>query len=155
MKNKFRVFLDLEETVIDNWDNGMLVNSTHIREFLSAMGVASFTVFSFAIENEISKAIFEKNHRPFIEQALDCKVALCPSIRDFQTNDTLVTGTFFNTMTDFILIRGKEGAFINWCRNKHPDENCVLVDDTVKNIDVIDRDTGQIIRFINVATLGG
>ena len=150
--NKFTVFLDLEETVINNWNDGLLVNTTRVREFLASQGATQFTVFSFAVWDKKDQQDFERLHRRALERALDCRVVACPSVADFQRVDTELTGVHFDSVTDYISIRGKVGAFTNWARF-HGLAHALLVDDVVPNVDILDRDTGGVIRFVNVDSL--
>ena len=149
---KFDVFLDLEQTVLNNWDEGLLINATRVREFLAAQGATQFTVFSFAVWNEKDQQDFERLHRSGLERALDCTVDACPSVEDFMAADTQLTGLHFDSLTDFISIRGKVGAFTNWVRFQGIC-HAVLLDDVVPNVDIVSRDTGDVIRFVNVVTL--
>ena len=149
MDTKFQIFLDLEETVITSWAEGMLCNSSRVRDFLASHDAKSFTVFSFAVWNDKDKQDFEKLHRRGLERALDCKVAACPSVEDFMRADTALTGVHFDSLTDFISIRGKVGAFTNWVRFNGI-SHAILVDDVVPNVDIVTRDSGDVIRFINV-----
>mgnify|MGYP003344826664 FL=1 len=57
-----------------------------------------------------------------------------------------------DSLTDFVSIRGKVGAFTNWARF-HGLAHALLVDDVVPNVDILDRDTGDVIRFVNVDSL--
>ena len=150
--DKFTVFLDLEETVINNWSDGLLINATRVREFLATQGATQFTVFSFAVWDEKDQQDFDRWHRRALERALDCRVAACPSVADFQRVDTELTGVRFDSVTDYISIRGKVGAFTNWARF-HGLAHALLVDDVVPNVDILDRDTGHVIRFVNVTSL--
>ena len=67
-------------------------------------------------------------------------------------SDTHVTGVHYDSITDYISIRGKVGAFENWVngavglKNHHN----VLIDDVVPNKTIIHRDIGYKIDFINV-----
>ena len=152
MNKQFTVFLDLEETVITSWDEGLLVNASKVREFLKEQNVTNFTVFSFAVWNDKDKADFDRLHRRPLERGLDCMVKSCPSTEDFMQADTNLTGVHFDSLTDFISIRGKVGAFTNWVRFQGL-ANALLVDDVVPNVDIVDRTTGDTIRFVNVASL--
>jgi hypothetical protein len=149
MNTKFQIFLDLEETVITSWAEGLLCNSSRVRDFLAEHNASKFTVFSFAVWNDKDKQDFEQLHRRGLERGLDCRVASCPSTEDFMQADTALTGVHFDSVTDFISIRGKVGAFTNWVRFQGI-SHAILVDDVVPNIDIISRDTGGITRFINV-----
>lgn len=154
MDSKFKIFLDLEETVIDSWDSGLLVNSGQVRDFLKQQDVTNVTIFSFAVWDTNDQKTFDKQHRRILQRALDTGIVLVPTVQDFMHSDTELTGVeWHGDVTEFICLRGKVGAFINWCKLHHSNENCLLVDDVVPNMDVIDRDSGIIIRFVNVRTL--
>ena len=148
----FKIFLDLEQTIITSWDEGLLCNATRVRDFLADQKTKTFTVFSFAVWNNKDQATFEKIHRRPLERALDCRVKHCPSVEDFMKADTSLTGVHFNSVTDFVSIRGKVGAFTNWVRFNGI-KHAILVDDVVPNVDIITRDNGDVIRFINVENL--
>lgn len=153
MDPKFRVFLDLEQTVIDNWDSGMLINSTAVRGFLAEHQVKQFDVFSFAVWNQPDLDTFERLHRRALERSLDATVQTVPTVEQMMLADTGLTGVVFENVSDFIGLRGKPMAFVNWCRVNHPGENCLLLDDIVPNIDVVDRDRDVTVRLVNVDVL--
>ena len=147
------VFLDLEETVINNWDEGFLVHTSKVRDFLKEQNVKGWTVFSFAVWNASDVAVFQKRHQRFLEKALDCPVLSCPSCQDFMECDTEKTGVRFDSLTDFISIRGKVGAFTNWCAVNHSGQHSVLVDDVVPNAVWTNKDTNTTVEFVNVLQL--
>lgn len=154
MNSKPKIFLDLEETVIDSWQSGLLVNSHKVRDFLADQQVSNVTIFSFAVWNDEDQKTFAKEHQRSLQKALDTHVAECPTVQDFMQADTRLTGVHWHgDVTEFITLRGKMGAFVNWCKLHHPNHNCVLVDDVVDNVDIVNRDTGTTIRFINVGSL--
>jgi hypothetical protein len=154
MDKRFRVFLDLEETVIDSWDSGLLTNVSRIQSFLKEQDASSVTIFSFAVWNAGDQKTFEARLRAPLETALGCRIDSCPSVADFMAVDASVTGVHWgNDLCEFVSMRGKFGSFMSWCRQHHPTENCVLVDDVVQNIDVVNRDTSTVIRFLNVGAL--
>lgn len=67
-------------------------------------------------------------------------------------SDTELTGIHYDSITDYISIRGKVGAFENWVqaavglKNKHN----VLIDDVVPNKTIINRSVGYKIDYVNV-----
>lgn len=148
----FSIFLDLEETVINNWDDGLLVNSTKLRNFLKCQKATDVNVFSFAIWNSADAATFERRHLRVIEMALDCKIISWPTVEQMMLADRDLTRVHFDNISEFMGIRTKVGAFTNWCR-KNNLQKAMLVDDTVPNIDIVDRDTMSVIRFVNTADL--
>jgi hypothetical protein len=154
MNSKFKIFLDLEETVIDSWDSGMLVNSAQVRDFLDHFSAKTARVFSFAVWDRADQDTFDRLHRRPLEKALDVHFDLCPTVQDFMQTDTALTGVHWHgDVTEFITLRGKVGAFTNWCRFHHPDSDCLLVDDIVPNMDIMNHDTHSVIRFVNVSKL--
>ena len=149
---RFKVFIGLEKTIIDDWHNGMLVNASRVREFLAKQDITYFTVFSFAIRNEMDKLDFDKRHRQWLEKALDGIVLDVLSVQDMVEADNKLTGIVWEQLDEFVSIRGKMGAFINWV-NYHEMDHCILVDDLVSNISVIDHDRNRTTKFIKVGTL--
>lgn len=154
MDSKFKIFLDLEETVIDSWQSGMLIRSSQVRDFLKEQNATNVTIFSFAVWDSNDQQVFDKQHRRALQKSLDTGIVLVPTVQDFMAADTKLTGVnWHGDVTEFICLRGKVGAFINWCKLHHPTTNCLLVDDIVPNMDIIDHDTNTTIKFINVNKL--
>lgn len=147
------VFLDLEETVINNWQEGMLVNSTRVRNWLSSLGVNGVQIFSFAVWNQIDQIRFWKEINPVLTKALDVHVRLCPTTEDMLAADLAVTGVKWENLHEFIATRGKVDAFRSWCKHHHPHEHSILLDDTVPNAVWEDFDSGLMLHFLNVKTL--
>jgi hypothetical protein len=127
------VFLDLEQTVLSSWDEGVLVNKTKVHDFLKEQKATGFHVFSFAVWNDDDVNEFNRRFKTFLENALDCKVLSCFSCADFRKADTELTGVRFDDLTDFISVRGKVGAFQSWCELNFSGQSNVLVDDVVPN----------------------
>jgi hypothetical protein len=147
------VFLDLEETVINNWRDGQLVNTAKVRSLLKDLGVSSVHLFSFAVYNDADKAHFTKVLKPFLEQALEVEFLDNPSVADFKLADTQLTGIHWDSLTDFIQVRGKIDGFRSWCKVKFDKQHNVLIDDTVPNATWHNTDTGLVLQFIDVRRL--
>ena len=151
--NKVNVFLDLEETVLNNWAEGYLINSAKVRDFLQSHNADGFHVFSFAVWNDDDKAEFRKRHQNALERVLECPVLSCNSCDDFMKADTKFTGLRFDSLTDFINVRGKVGAFMNWTASNHAGTTNFLVDDVVPNAVWENQDTRTKCVFVNVNSL--
>jgi hypothetical protein len=149
----WQVFLDLEETIIDNWDSGMLVNSTRVRDWLHANSVTDVSIFSFAIWDSADLADFNRRLRPWLARALDISVTDAVTVAELWSTDTQCSGTVFDNVADFISVRGKSGTFANWCRWKLAGVNALLVDDVVANQEVFWPDANQRVVTVNVADL--
>lgn len=147
-------FLDLEETVIDSWGSARLVNTDSVRHFLRLQDATKVGVFSFAIQNDSDREEFFDKIAPRLADALDIQFSReCPTVTELRALDQHVTGTWFDSVFDFIQLRGKQQAFTLWANTNFRNTNCVLVDDTVDDITVHNRLTGRDIHFVNVVNL--
>lgn len=148
----WRVFLDLEETVIDSWHSGMLVNSTRVRDWLQRNRVASVGIFSFAIWDTADCQEFDRRLRPWLSRALDTSIDTVVSTETLWHTDTKHSKIHFENISDYIGIRGKAGAFQNWCRWQLT-ENTVLIDDVVPNQELFLADANRRIVTVNIQDL--
>ena len=147
------VFLDLEETVINNWTEGMLLNSSRVREWLQDLNIKQVRLFSFAIWNEKDQFRFEKEFKPVLRRALDVGFIDCPSVEDFIKADLKVTGVLWDNLHEFAVIRGKQDAFRSWCKLHFDGQHNVLLDDTVTNGIWHNKDTNLKLEFINITAI--
>jgi hypothetical protein len=147
------VFLDLEETVINNWHDATLVNTTKVRDLLGTLGVSSVRLFSFALYHDKDRDRFNTVLKPFLERALDVKFLDSPTVEDFLLADKQITGLHWDGITDFIQVRGKIDAFRSWCKAKFDKQHNILIDDTVPNATWHNTDTGLILQYIDVKRL--
>jgi hypothetical protein len=147
-------FLDLEETVIDSWGSARLVNTDSVRKFLRLQGAQKVGVFSFAIQTDSDRQEFFDKIAPNLAKALDIEFRRdCPTVAELRALDQHVTSTWFDSVFDFIQLRGKQQAFTLWANTNFQGTNCVLVDDTVDDITVHNRLTGRNIHFVNVVNV--
>lgn len=148
------VFLDLEETIIHSWSDPRLMNAQKIRDFLHKNDANQVTIFSFAVWDDKDQDRFADDILPMIETALDVKVVLCPTVQDMMLADTKLTGVHWHgDVSEFIPIRGKHGAFHNWCMLNCVGKSSVLIDDVVKNTFFIDHDSNTVVTTLNVNKL--
>jgi len=149
-----KVFLDLEETIIESWSNPLLMNVGKIGNFLHTAGVEEVGIFSFAIWNEQDRIDFVKRG---IKQAIE--ISLGVTIKEILTVPNIANEVFWKTglrmdINEFITIWGKQRAFIDWALiTQRNEKRVILIDDVVRNIDVIDRDRNLLIELINVEKL--
>lgn len=147
-------FLDLEETVIDSWGSARLVNTNLVRDFLHSNKVQKVGVFSFAIQNDSDRQEFFDKIAPNLAKALNIEFSRdCPTVAELRALDQHVTSTWFDSVFDFIQLRGKQQAFTLWANTNFRGTDCVLVDDTVDDVTVHNRLTGRNIHFVNVVNL--
>lgn len=161
-----KIFLDLEQTVIDNWQDAYLYKPFRVREWLTSMmgeqsahNLRPVGVFSFAIYNDQDKKAFEQNLWQALELGLMIKITEWPSVEQMARASQLYTGTKWCggkemstlDLIDFIQIRGKVGAFEDWCMAQpENDITYVLLDDIVPNKTVIDHKRNIKIEYVNV-----
>lgn len=146
------IFFDLEETLILSWTNHYLCNRNKIIKFLDFYDIKEIHIFSFAIWNDDDKQYFNTEIKPFIEDSYKVCILSAPSVQEMRRSDTELTGIQYDSITDYVSIRGKVGAFENWVqaavglkRNHN-----VLIDDVVPNKTIINRSVGYKIDYINV-----
>lgn len=150
MKN---VFLDLEGTVVDNWDNAALVHTSKVCSWLQGLGVSKVRLFSFAVYDQRDKDRFNSLLKPFLQRVLGVEFLDSPSVDDFLLADTQVTGVKWDTRHDFIRTRGKLDGFRSWCKLNFDKQHNVLLDDVVPNATWKNDDSGLVVQFVNVETL--
>lgn len=149
------VFLDLEETIIDSWESGNLVNVQVIKDYLEKNNIKEVGIFSFAIYNDRDLDIFSRDHKTAIERVLNVTISTVISVEQMLKLDTAFTGLFFESVSDFISIRGKKDAFINFVNGNVKFDKAILIDDVVPNMSIKYHDVNAEIELVNVLKLAG
>lgn len=149
--NQVKLFLDLEDTVVDNWDDFLFLPSKceKIKNYIKENNVVDVTIFSFAIDNKKDQEYFIKNHQEDLERILDAKIVDIITVEDMLkllSFDSIpgINIYAFKTM-------GKQNVFLNCLY--YVDDNTVdyvLFDDMVENVTVINHDYGNKIQLINI-----
>jgi hypothetical protein len=148
-----KVFLDLEDTVIDNWHSGTPVNIPEVKFFLKLSDVSEVSLFSFAVWDEGDRFDFQKRLQPMLERELDVRFTQLLTCHDMMRSDKFFTQIHFEDLREFIAMRGKNDAFVNWCLANEQGEHSVLVDDIVPNRVMVDFDSKTKIETINVTNI--
>lgn len=153
------VYIDLEMTVIDNFQNGRLVNIERLQALLSTQyDRLNLRIFSFAIFNEAHKQDFLERLAPKIEAALGGKIIEVVTIEQMMLADLAYSGVRFDIkngcdVTDWLSIRGKVDGFRNYVLNKNAtNTHYVLIDDVVPNLKLTYQDTWNVLYYINIDT---
>lgn len=132
------VFIDLEQTVIDDWWSATPIN-LHLRSELSGKDVI---IFSFALLNLQDKIEFNKRIKPEIEQVFGCKIIDAVLMSDVTKEIALKFNNlhFFDVVDeiDYRNTLGKQDLFLRYCQ-KFSDSAIFLFDDMVDNIVVLDK----------------
>lgn len=147
-----QIFVDLEGTVIEDWDSGRLMidHIQAIQHLLTSRQVAEIHIFSFAIHNSTDQERFALEIQPHLESRLGVRIVGVPTIVEMMEVDRQWRQCRLDDLTEFILIRGKQGAFESWAAMKHPGGSTTLIDDVVRNVDIMNLDTRTEISCRNI-----
>lgn len=159
-----KVWLDLEDTIIDLFDSARgnnLVNIEPVKQWLFSIEAVKFGIFSFAIWTDVHKKQFDLSLRRRIETTFGLVTEVL-SVEEMASIVSSFTGVRFgvdedhpNLISDFININGKHDAFIKVCLARERNCTCFLLDDVVPNRTVIDHDKNVTIHLVNVKKIGG
>ena len=146
-----KVFLDLEETIIVNFNDPLitLCNVGKIRDFLQDLEVKEVTIFSFAIWDAKDLETFNSEIKPMIERGLNVKVVACPTTEEIRKTVLKRLLAHFN-MHDFLSLWGKKRAFIEFVQEVEGEGEFILIDDCVPMMSFKDHTTKQKVHLINV-----
>jgi FMN phosphatase YigB (HAD superfamily) len=144
---------DLEETVIQSWDNPVLCNVDRVRTFIKDNNIKDVHIFSAAIWNEQDKHHFEVKLKSFLENAFEINIVSWPSMEDAWKNSHW-HGTFFEGVCELLTLIGKKRLFEDWCMwNALAGSHCVLLDDSFGNTVLTNYDTNIVIETVDVLKL--
>ena len=155
MSRTVNIFIDLEETVINEWGKSptFLPHCGRINTLLKLLNPRRVQIFSFAIHTPEEEQEFEVFIQADLEHRMGRIIDKVIPVRDMFTISVKAQRTHFLDLSDFLLTRGKEGAFHDWCHVNHAGETSVLIDDVVPNRTTIDHDTKTKIVTLNVTAL--
>jgi hypothetical protein len=145
------VWLDLEETIIDSWSSGILINVFKLKKWLDDHNVQLISIWSFAIWNDEDKQEFVANGmKSEIECSLHRPIISAPSVLNMKDYVYEYEHVKYDDACDFMAINGKHWAFIKFCMGQRPGEHCVLIDDCVPSWTIKDNKTGGVVELINI-----
>ncbi|RWZ87281.1 MAG: hypothetical protein EO766_12210 [Hydrotalea sp. AMD] len=147
------VWLDLEETIIDDWDNGLLVNHGKIKRWLDNRNITELRIWSFAIHNDADKKVFDFHMKEIIERVLDRPIIEVLSVEEMCQKISKTEKTHYDDISDFIQMNGKMWSFIKFCLGHKQNKHLVLIDDCVPNMRIDEFDKKLIIELVKVQTL--
>lgn len=153
------VFLDLEDTVIDEFQKASganLMNIGRVREFLRVERPDSMQLFSFALAGERSVEEFGQ----FFAARLAHALGMAFDLRDPFTTERLFrlcrkNGTFFEDDSECMLFHGKALGFQRFIEMTPEFDNLelVLVDDSVELKEIRYPRRNLTIRMVNINDL--
>ena len=138
--NKNVLWLDLEDTVIEpvlkGWGNVSIIPSKieKIKKFMKEFKPDEVNIFSFAIHNDFEKRGFEHFVKPWLEEKLECKFTLIPTVDDEIKSACcaqLMLARNAVTFSDMVEFWGKQIAFKLFIRHHFHNQEVTLCDDAV------------------------
>ncbi|KVP17226.1 hypothetical protein [Burkholderia ubonensis] len=153
------VFLDLEDTVIDEFSRTgftRLVNAAAVRDFLAAEAPEAVRLFSFAFWSDHCVERF----RLFFEARLNQALRVTLDMQDTFTTEKLFRlcrskGLVFESDNECMLFHGKDYGFQHYIEMSpgFDDTEVVLVDDAVSTKTIQYPGRNLTIRMVNVNDL--
>lgn len=147
------VWLDLEETVIDNWSDGRFKhrNIEKIKKFL--VGLAKkpkqLNIWSHAIYDAADKEHFDKFMRESLELELGYLIKEFPSV-DEQMNIAKQFENFkYDDRSEFMQFNGKNLSFMKMGFLKQ-DTTLYLIDDSAMSISINVHKKNVIMHLLNI-----
>ncbi len=148
------VWLDLEDTIITNWNEGLLLNPGKIKNWLDERDIKELRIWSFAIWDDKDKAHFVRSGmKRMIETALERPILEWPSVKEMQTLVEYYEGIIYDSRTEFMQLNSKKWSFIKYCLGHKKHTTCVLIDDAVPNMTIKELDLLLTIELIKVQNL--
>jgi hypothetical protein len=146
-----QVWLDLEETIINSWHEGLLMNVDKIKKQLELLNVTTVNIWSFAIWDKDDHTEFVKSGmKESIERALNVTINEWLCVDDIQKVVQKYENIVYESRSDFTLLNGKHWSFIKYCLYKQRGHQNILIDDVVGNWLLSDADTNTIVQLINI-----
>ena len=152
-----KVFIDLESTVIDTWENCNLYPKgiRQIKDFINKMSVkiTELDIFSYAVYNIKDIIFFRKYIAPLLADAFGVKINIPISVEDYisiaqaELKCKMSQDDFFTFMKKDIFFP----LFVRWLAYKNvycTDKVFVLFDDMVETCSILKPD--YTIRMIKV-----
>lgn len=148
------VFLDLEETVIESWDNPLFINARKIRSFLRQRGVSEISIFSFAIHNQKDKDDFNNHLKSNLQDLLGVTIRPVQSLEDFCAIIRRGHGGAVWEPFELGLVWGKFRSFVDVCTSVAPRGSVnILIDDMVDDVRIHNVTRDVVIETFNINSL--
>jgi hypothetical protein len=152
-----KLFLDLEETLIEVWQsnghvNFLIDNIEKINKFIHDNGVSEIGIFSFAIWDDEDRENFITKLSPQLKE-FGIEVSDSDVVPVENVAKTILKNMRINLdSSEVINLWGKDRAFIDWCRFEENGDHFVLIDDAVENCQVLFDNKSHIV-IKNITTM--
>lgn len=146
--NKKILFLDLEDTVIDDFSNMNLKNIEKVKSWIKKECFDEVRLFSFAIHYDACIKKFNTYLKHVLEDQLEIKInddIFCTYYQYRAIGKYYMEYIEHDELFDVI---GKKRAFIAWCNINYSGNHCVLLDDAFKDETIIQYNNFTLIDFV-------
>lgn len=151
------VLFDLEETLVNNWDDFLVVNQHSVNNFLSTLPKnCLYGLFSWAVWNQTDLVRLVNEEQEYLENNFDFKFDenLLFTTEDHVDMVKESDPSLDFTFKDFFNLYNKETAMLALMKlpffnNTH----LYLVDDTVENLEFFSKENNCKLSLVKVQTL--
>lgn len=150
------VWLDLEDTIINSWSDGLLINYEKIKTWLDTNNIGNINIWSFAIWDDTDIEYFETSGmKACIERVLDRKILAYPSVEMMQKFVFTYESIHYSSREEFMQLNSKKWSFIKTILGRYNNgpQHVVLIDDAVPTMDIIDHNNDVKIQLINIVDI--
>lgn len=151
------LFLDLEETLIESWDDPRLCKPAKVsglleKHFGKDRDITPASLWSFAVWHQADVDHFNKHFRDFLQNTFSISFGdhiltmqeMCENSRQFK-------GWSHLDATEFSQLFGKDVSLEHWAKMKDiRDSEIILLDDTVENKSIRFHDRNLTLTFERV-----
>lgn len=153
---KRTLHLDLEDTIITSWGDGVnagLLNVGKIGRYIKIFQPDEIKVFSYAVWDDNDVGEFERVFKSRIERALDCKIVMDDffTVKRLEEEAKRRMGYIFESRHEAMIFFGKDYGFQWWVSKIIGEGHHTLIDDVVesKRITFKNRDLVIVIERAN------
>ena len=152
------IFLDLEETVIDDWSKqwgAEAVNTERVKEWIASINPDRVRLFSYAMWTDHCIKDFETMHQKWLSRLLNVEF----DMEDCFTTAKLyrmaqISGTMYEDEQECLLMLGKDYGF-QWYIQRKDYRDCViyLLDDVIEDKTIHYPKKNLTVHFVNVNSI--
>lgn len=143
------LFLDLEETIIQSWENHTLMNIDKIKFIIDKTEPDEINIFSGAIWCGDDVFKFTSKLKNTLEQALSITINKAFPMSEVIRLSSWGNCAFENRMESMIVV-GKFRIFEDFCERNFKHTKCYLVDDACPSKNIVNFDSDVEIYLLNI-----
>lgn len=145
------IWLDLEETIINNWDDAWLTHHVpKIKAWLDYHKPTKINIWSFAIWSEEDRDYFvNSGMKEVISNELGYRISKYPSMLDMMKWAKEYDGIHYENVHEFAQLNGKTWSFVKFGVLQQ-NKKLFLIDDAVPHLEMKVPDNNVSIYLLNV-----